>query len=61
MKAKKPSVRDSAIGSLKKGGAPVRPAGQMPVIHSHAAGIDIGATMHWVCVPEDSVAVAEKS
>ncbi|HAB18830.1 MAG TPA: IS110 family transposase [Verrucomicrobiales bacterium] len=27
----------------------------MPVIHPHAAGIDIGATSHWVCVPEDAV------
>lgn len=27
----------------------------MPVIHSHAGGIDVGATSHWVCVPEDSV------
>lgn len=28
----------------------------MPVINAHAAGIDVGATSHWVCVPEDSVA-----
>jgi transposase len=28
----------------------------MPVIHPHAAGIDVGATSHWVCVPEDAVA-----
>jgi hypothetical protein len=28
----------------------------MPVIHAHAAGIDVGATSHWVCVPENAVA-----
>jgi hypothetical protein len=28
----------------------------MPVIHSNAAGIDVGATTHWVCVAEDAVA-----
>jgi len=27
----------------------------MPVIHSHAAGVDVGATSHWVCVPVDAV------
>ena len=25
----------------------------MPVIHPHAAGIDVGAEEHWVCVPAD--------
>ena len=35
------------------------PSSQLPVIHSHAAGIDVGATSHWVCVPEDSVAPGE--
>ena len=33
----------------------------MPVIHSHAAGIDVGATSHWVCVPEDAVAEGQSS
>lgn len=28
----------------------------MPVVNGHAAGIDIGATSHWVCVAEDAVA-----
>lgn len=27
----------------------------MPVVNTHAAGIDVGATVHWVCVPEDAV------
>jgi len=35
---------------------PLQPSAQMPVINAHAAGIDVGATSHWVCVPEDSVA-----
>jgi transposase len=25
----------------------------MPIIHPHAAGIDVGAEEHWVCVPAD--------
>lgn len=32
-----------------------RPAKEMPVINPHAAGIDVGATQHYVCVPEDAV------
>src|SRR4051812_37332392 len=31
------------------------PAKHMPMIHPHAAGIDVGATKHFVCVPEDAV------
>lgn len=31
----------------------------MPVINPHAAAIDVGATSHWVCVPEDAVAEGE--
>jgi len=34
---------------------PIRPAASMPLIHAHAAGIDVGSVEHWVCVPEDSV------
>jgi len=34
---------------------PIRPAASMPVVNPHAAGIDVGATKHCVCVPEDSV------
>ena len=25
----------------------------MPITHPHAAGIDVGAEEHWVCVPAD--------
>jgi len=31
------------------------------MINSHAAGIDVGATSHWVCVPQDSVAQGESA
>ena len=37
-------------------GQPREPSSRMPVIHPDAAGIDVGATSHWVCVPEDAVA-----
>lgn len=58
MKAKKP-LRSPSSKPLKKGEPPLRPAVQMPVIHSHAAGIDVGATAHWVCVPDDAVPAGE--
>ena len=41
--------------SFSSEGKPLRPSAQMPVVNPHAAGIDVGATAHWVCVPEDSV------
>ena len=39
----------------KRSAGPIRPAASMPVINPHAAGIDIGASEHYVCVPADSV------
>ena len=33
----------------------IRPASKMPVVHPHSAGIDVGATEHYACVPEDAV------
>src|SRR4030095_742161 len=33
----------------------IKPAKQMPVVHPHAAGIDLGNRAHFVCVPVDSV------
>lgn len=30
-----------------------QPAAEMPVLHVHAAGIDIGSRSHWVAVPAD--------
>lgn len=38
----------------------IKPAAKMPVIHPHAAGIDVGAMKHYVCVPSDSVAAGEE-
>lgn len=37
----------------------IHPAKKLPVIHPHAAGIDVGATEHSVCVPEDAVPAGE--
>ena len=34
---------------------PIKPAKQMPTVHPHAAGIDLGNAAHFVCVPADSV------
>ena len=54
--------RSTTIGSRKSAPRekkPLQPSAQMPVINPHAAGIDIGATSHWVCVPEDAVALGE--
>jgi transposase len=39
----------------------IRPAKQLPVLHPHAAGIDVGATEHSVCVPEDAVPTGASS
>jgi len=37
----------------------IRPAKILPIIKRHAAGIDVGATEHSVCVPEDAVPAGE--
>jgi transposase len=37
----------------KKGKKNTAPPENMPLIHPHAAGIDVGAEEHWVCVPAD--------
>jgi transposase len=41
--------------SERKQHGPIRPAASLPIINRHAGGIDVGATEHWVCLPEDSV------
>src|ERR1051325_5686806 len=51
---KKKQRSSSKVGSAEQ--KPLRPSPHMPVINAHAAGIDVGATSHWVCVPEDAVA-----
>jgi transposase len=50
MKAKLPKAC-----SQRNQRGPIRSAASMPVVNPHAAGIDLGATEHWVCVPEDTV------
>lgn len=37
----------------------IQPARQMPTVHPHAAGIDLGNAAHFVCVPTDSVPAGE--
>ena len=39
---------------MAKKGKKTKPTPEnMPLIHPHAAGIDVGAEEHWVCVPAD--------
>ncbi len=61
MKATNRSASRRSKNSSVGRGQPVQASAQMPVIHPHAAGIDIGATSHWVCVPEDAVAEDQSS
>lgn len=37
------------------------PAKELPVLHPHAAGIDVGATEHYACVPADAVGASESA
>lgn len=46
MRAKKSKVPSSPT---------IRPAARLPLIHPHAAGIDVGSVEHYVCVPADAV------
>lgn len=55
MKAKNCSARSCSNKRPHSVEPPVRPTRQIPLINPHAAGIDVGATSHWVCVPEDAV------
>ncbi len=55
---KKSKKHRSTKSCFHKGG-PIRPAASMPVINPHAAGIDVGATEHYVCVPADAVPAEE--
>ena len=42
--------------SKRRSEGPIRPTDSIPVINPHAAGIDVGATEHYACVPLDAVA-----
>src|SRR5580658_5259667 len=39
----------------------IQPAAKMPVIHPHAAGVDVGSVEHFVCVPLDAVPAGESA
>ncbi len=52
MKAKSNAQSSRALKSI-------RPASKLPVVHPHAAGIDVGATEHSACVPEDAVTAGD--
>jgi len=39
----------------------IRPSANMPVLHPHAAGIDVGSVEHFVCVPRDAVPEGESA
>src|SRR6266540_1589052 len=58
---KKPSnkARRPAPPMVARGKGPIRPATSLPVVHPHAAGIDVGASELYVCVPEDAVSPGE--
>ncbi len=43
------------VSSKRSSSGPIKPSKQMPTTHPHAAGIDLGNTAHFVCVPADSV------
>lgn len=40
-------------------GKTIHPAKDMPMVHAHAGGLDVGATRHTICVPEDAVPAGE--
>jgi transposase len=44
-----------AVQSKSVSTGQIKPAKQMPTVHPHAAGIDLGNAAHFVCVPADSV------
>jgi transposase len=61
MKAKRTKASRSIRKSQSHQQGPIRPAARMPVVNPHAAGIDVGSTEHYVCVPEDAVPEGESN
>ena len=59
MKARSSKTRRHPKNKAHIAKGTIRPASGMPVVHPHAAGVDIGATEHFVCVPEDAVAAGQ--
>jgi transposase len=49
------SIMAKTVPSKSVSSGQIRPAKQMPTVHPHAAGIDLGNAAHFVCVPADSV------
>jgi len=61
MKATRAKASRSIKKFLSDKPGPIRPAASMPVINRHAGGIDVGATEHYVCVPQDAVPEGESN
>lgn len=61
MKAKRAKASRSIKKSPGQQKGPIKPAAEMPVVHRHAGGIDIGSVEHYVCVPEDAVPAGESN
>ncbi len=59
MKTKRVKASRSIRKSLRPQTGPIRPAASLPTVNAHAGGIDIGASEHYVCVPEDAVPKGE--
>ena len=59
LKAKSSSASRRSKKNLVRQSQPLQLSRQMPGIHPQAAGIDVGATSHWVCVPEDAMAAGQ--
>jgi transposase len=58
------TVAEQAVRVAEEALAAQAKMGSMPVVHSHAAGIDVGDSTHWVCVdatPDGSDRVREFS
>jgi hypothetical protein len=46
------TVAEQAVRVAEEALAAQQKMGSMPVVHTHAAGIDVGDSTHWVCVNE---------
>src|SRR5579863_2289945 len=55
IKSNHDSIMEKEAPSKSAPTGQIKPAKQMPMMHPHAAGIDLGNAAHFVCVPADSV------
>jgi transposase len=60
-RAKSSRTRHTVVKRSASATRPMGPAKELPVLHPHAAGIDVGATEHYVCVPADAVGADESA